>query len=409
MPVTVLYWCKVALDLHQVVLQIESLVSRLRAGRQEWVRRLALARETLESASADIPLLQRRIAAARTTWLVAGVEEGLRGAFPPPAIPPSFAVVAADGSHMTSDRHSPARCHLINICTAHIQYGDAPTARLESHPTLYCEDADLAIPDPARIRDEPVEGAVLGLKRTVAETEALAGLVEAVDPSLPVLGLLDGSLILWGVTAQGFPGFVREALLEKGFLPALERMRTVSQGRPVALASYISRPAGTDVVNALRVSLCPFDPPDCDRHCRGRDKDCSGLAGVDDRMLFTDLLGGGERSPIFSSSSSVVRQYYGEHQVFFFYINVDEEIARVEVPGWVAQDPVFLGLAHSLLVDSCRKGRGYPVALMEAHEQAVLTGAHREQFWSLVARALEEQGLAADTSAKSASKRLPWV
>jgi hypothetical protein len=126
-------------------------------------------------------------------------------------------------------------------------------------------------------------------------------------------------------------------------------------------------------------------------------------------MLFTDLLGGGERSPIFSSSSSVVRQYYGEHQVFFFYINADEEIARVEVPRWVAQDPVLLGLTHSLMVDSCRKGRGYPVSLMEAHEQAVLTGAHREQFWSLVARALEEQGLAADTSAKAASKRLPWV
>jgi GNAT superfamily N-acetyltransferase len=400
---------KVALDLHQVVLQIGSLVTRLREGRQERGRRLALARETLERASADITALQRRIAAARTSWLVAGVEEGLGAVFSPPPAPPSFAVVAVDGSHLSSDRHSPARCYLINIGVAHIQYGESPAARLASRPSLYAEDADMAIPDPARVRDEPVQGEVLGLRRTVAEAEALSGLVEAVEPALPILGLLDGSLILWGVAAQGFPAFVREALLERGFLPAVERIRRVAEGRPLALASYISHPAGTDVVNALRIAMCPFDTADCDKHCRGRDKECAGMDGVDDRMLFEGLLSPGERSPVFATASSVVRQYYGEHEVFFFYIKTEEEIARVEVPRWVARDPARLGLAHSLVVDSCRRGRGYPVGLMEAHQLAVLTAAHREQFWGLVARELEAGGLPAPTSAKAMSKRIPWV
>lgn len=398
-----------ALDLHQVVLQIESLVSRLRAGRREWAERLALARQTLETAAADSPALKRKIAAGRSTYLVAGVEEGLGGAFPPPPVPCSFATVAADGSHLTSDRHSPARCYLINIGTAHIQYGEAPAARLASQPALYAEDADLVIPDPAGLRDEPVEGEVLGLKRTVAETQVLVGLVEAAAPSLPVLALMDGSLILWGVAAQGFPAFVREALLEGGFLPALERLRGLAAGRPLAVAAYVSRPASTDVVNALRIALCPVDPPDCDRHCRGRDKGCSGLDGVDDRMLFDGLLAPGERTPVFATASSVVRQHYGEHGVFFFYIKTEQEVARVEVPRWVAQDPVRLGLAHSLIVDSCRRGQGYPAALAEAHQQAVLTAAHRQQFWDLVARALEAEGLPASTSAKALSKRFPWV
>lgn len=404
-----LYLDKVALDLHQVVLQIESLVSRLRAGRQGWAERLALARQTLETAEDDVPALKRKIALARTTYLVASVEEGLGGAVPTPPVPRSFAAVAADGSHLASDRHSPARCYLINIGTAHIQYGDAPAARLASQPALYAEDDDLVIPDPAGLRDEPVEGEVLGLKRTVAEAEALAGLVETVNPGLPVLGIMDGSLILWGVAAQGFPAFVREALLDRGFLPALERLRGLAAGRPLALASYISRPASTDVVNTLRIALCPFDPPDCDKHCRSRDKGCSGLDSVDDRMLFEGLLAPGQRTPVFATMSSVVRQYYGEHEVFFFYINAEQEVARVEVPRWVARDPARLALAHSLVVDSCRRGQGYPVALIEAHQQAVLTTAHREQFWGLVARVLEAEGLPAPTSAKALSKRLPWV
>jgi GNAT superfamily N-acetyltransferase len=231
-------------------------------------------------------------------------------------------------------------------------------------------------------------------------------MMEAVEPSLPTLGLMDGSLILWGVAAQGFPAFVREALLERGFLPAMERTKALAAGRPLALASYISHTASTDVVNALRIALCPFDPPDCDKHCRGRDKGCAGLDRVDDRMLFAELLSPGERSPIFATASSVVRQYYGEHKVFFFYIKTDEEVARVEVPRWVAREPARLGLAHSLVVDSCRRGRGYPVALMEAHQLAVLTGAHREQFWGLVSRALEAEGLPAPTSAKAMSKRI---
>ena len=34
-------------------------------------------------------------------------------------------------------------------------------------------------------------------------------------------------------------------------------------------------------------------------------------------------------------------------------------------------------LTHSLIVEQCRKGQGYPVVISEVHEQAVLSGRDR--------------------------------
>ena len=68
------------------------------------------------------------------------------------------------------------------------------------------------------------------------------------------------------------------------------------------------------------------------------------VAGVQDRELFSNLLGQGERSALFISQSSIVQKHYGVHQVYFFYLRVDDEIARVEIPRWVAMDESLLNL-----------------------------------------------------------------
>ena len=93
----------------------------------------------------------------------------------------------------------------------------------------------------------------------------------------------------------------------------------------------------------------------------------------------------------------------------FFYIKVADEIARVEIPQWVAMDENLLNLAHTLVLDQCQRGHGYPVALSEAHEKAVVTGVDREEFWQLVESFLVEEHLPSLSSAKSRSKRTRWV
>ena len=97
------------------------------------------------------------------------------------------------------------------------------------------------------------------------------------------------------------------------------------------------------------------------------------------------------------------------HQVHFFYLNVDDEVARVEIPKWVADDNNLLDLTHALVIDQCQRGHGYPVALSEAHEKAVITGADRELFWQMVETFLVGEHLPTPTSAKSRSKKTRWV
>ncbi len=393
----------------KVAAQVSGMVSGLKDAGQERRQRLEFALKTLSSGTIDLDDLRRKIASSRTTWLVADLVEGLDRRYQPASAPAEFTVLSADGSHIDVDRHRSTRCYLINIGSALISYGSEPDARLESRPHLYCSDEELAItPTGTSGREQPVEGALLGIKRATEECRRLAELSAQLAAGSSSLALLDGSLILWGLEA--YPDFVTEALLTNGLLSCLDEMKKLNKERHLAIASYISFPRSTDVVNVLRVAICPHPSPDCDRDCPpGKERDCEAVAGVRDRDLFMDLLESGERSALFISPSRVVKDHYGEHRVYFFYLKLDGEVARIEVPQWVATDNVLLELTHSLVLDQCRRGQGYPVALSEAHEQAVVTGADRENFWELVEESLVAERMPALGSAKSFSKRTRWV
>ena len=399
-----------ALDLGKTAAQLDGLTAGLR-------ERYAAKADALEQAltalwAADAQVVEARRVAGRATWLVAGVEDGLRGAFAPPPLPQDYAALAVDGSHVDVDRHSPARCYLINIGFAALRYGAQPHASLRSAPTLYARDDELTLADPAAAREMAVEGPLLGMMRAVAEVEALADLVEASPPDAPTVALLDGTLVLWGLAGQGYPDFVRRRLLEEGLLPALDRLRAAAEERTLAVASYVSLPRSTEVVNALRLHVCPYPRVDCDAHCgalRSGTRPCDAVGGVTDGELAAAALRPGERSMVFRSTSGVVGEHYGPHAVRFFYLNVGEEVARVETPEWTARDPQALGLLHAALLSQAEKGHGYPAALQEAHEQAVISGRDREAFARLVEEALTAERLPAQTSQKARSKRTRWV
>jgi GNAT superfamily N-acetyltransferase len=400
-----------SLDLAKVAAQVGSMVARLKAGGKDRQKRLRNALDVLNDKSLDLDKLGKKIEASQTTWLVAGLVDGLSPRYESPPLPPDFSVIATDGSNIDVDRHKSTRCYLINIGSVGLHYGARPEAWLESSPSLYFGDEDLVItPDGAKGREQPIEGVLLGIKRSVDECRQLSRLAAELPKERPALALLDGSLILWGLAGQTYPDFVTEALLNKGFLSCLEEMRKLTKERRLAVASYISFPRSTDVVNALRVALCPHGIIDTDRLCKEcQSRDCDRVDGVRDRDLFADVLANGERSALFTSQSKIVRDHYGGHWVYFFYIRVDDEIARVELPQWAARDEDLLNLAHALVLDQCRRGQGYPVALSEAHEQAVVTAADKESFWQLVEASMIDEKMPSPTSAKSFSKRTRWV
>ena len=78
------------------------------------------------------------------------------------------------------------------------------------------------------------------------------------------------------------------------------------------------------------------------------------MAGVRDRDLFSKMLREGERSALFISSSQV-QKHYGNHRVYFYYLMVEDEVARVEIPEWVAVSPALLDMSHSLIFDQCKR------------------------------------------------------
>ena len=184
----------------------------------------------------------------------------------------------------------------------------------------------------------------------------------------------------------------------------------------MAMAAYTSRPRTTEVAGAVRLMLCDQGDGDCNRLCTARRSD---LASCDDavveagRELFELLLEPSHRSPLYRSSHLAARFALGlatgQEWSHFYYLNGGAEIARVEVPDWLADDPELLALSHAMLVKQCEPGMGYPVAISEAHEQAVISGRDREEFRRLTLMLLEQRGLPTGESAKNVSKRRPWV
>jgi len=399
-----------SLDLSKLVGQIVELAASLRARERERETKLNFALKTLKSSAIEFASLMQKIETSKTTWLVAGLKEKIDLRQAVSSCPDDLIVLASDGSHIDVDRHQSAHCFLINIGVAKLQYGRNPDAQLFSVPSLYFKDNEVAIISPDG-QQTPIEGQLLGVKRSVEECRILVEQMAEMNAELPLVALLDGSLILWGLTGQTYPGFVVHELLVESFLKYLNELKELSQSRQMAVASYISFPRSTDVVNALRLAVCPYELVDCDRNC-GRKfdgRECDVFGGLLDRELFARLLAPGERSAVFSSRSSVVLKYYGAQEVNFFYIRLNGEVVRVEVPLWVAEDEKLVGLVHSAILDQCQRGLGYPVALSEAHEQAVVTGADREQFWWLVEQVLAEDKIILESSAKLQSKRTRWV
>jgi hypothetical protein len=401
----------VSLDITKVAAQIGVMAEKLAQSGTEHQIHLAAAAERLENPGDPVALLDK-VRHSKTSFLLAAPLTPLDDKVLPLPPPATYSVVAADGSHIDIDRHHAAPCSLINIGEVRLDYGEDFGAVLGSRPRLLSDDSDLFIRDPASNRETPLQGALLGIKRDVDECTALVALAAALPSDRPAIALADGTLIRWNLTTANYEAYVLRELLDNGYLKCLSAFKALCAEQPLAVASYISQPGGNEVVNTLRLTLCPHEPANCDRYCgeiKTGERPCDPIAGVSDAALFDRYLAMGERSAIFESTSKVIGQYYGEHHICFFYLKLEDEIARVELPIWLAKDNNRTNLIHSLVLEQVKKGNGYPVALAEAHEQAVITGADRELFYEVVDTYLSDRGLPTNISAKSFSKQARWI
>lgn len=345
--------------------------------------------------------LSLKLDQSRTSWLTASnLSEPFSAVYPCAAKPKQFSVIATDGSQIFPDRHELAFCYLINISSIVLHYGTGVKPLLASYPTLFYKEEDLY--QEWNRRKVPVDGEIVGILRNLMEFQELARLAREcvpVSPRLPLVALYDGTLIFWHLEATP-EDFSAQILRE--FLKTLDYF----QEQQIPIAGYISYPRSTDVINALRVGMCPENPVNCDR-CPYRqhpELPCEPIEGVRDQLVYTHLLNPGERSTVFRSTSRILKNY-GPHDIYFFYLHVGSEIARIEIPQWVAKNENLLRLTHATIYDQAEKGQGYPVSLTEAHEKAIVRGADRELFYRLLQDSFIQQSIQIRVSQKSQKKR----
>jgi hypothetical protein len=124
-----------------------------------------------------------------------------------------------------------------------------------------------------------------------------------------------------------------------------------------------------------------------------------------DSYLVSRYVPVGYRTTIFENRAPITDHYPQSLRPHFFYLNTGNEIARVEVPAWIAHNNELLEQVASLILDQATKGRGYPITLAEAHEQAVVKGPDREFFYHVVQKLGIEQNQRHNISRKSLHKR----
>jgi len=329
------------------------------------------------------------------------------------APPPQQTVLATDGSQIAPSHHEIAYCYLINIGRVMIHYGQNLHPLLDSIPEVFYQQEDLYISRQWGISTEEW----LGYRRAVSEATVLAELgcnwvnppfgFDGVDPKsiassprVPTLAMVDGSLVYWFL--EQLPAEARERILNP-ILAAWEDLRQAG----IPIVGYLSSSRSIDNLNLLRLLTCPHDTPDCPTHCGDAAKlPCQQFEGVRDTTLWNTQLSPGQRSCWWQSTAKILDWYDDSHKVYFCYLHVGTEIARVEVPAWVAQDEKLSSTALSLIVAQVNKGFGYPVALAEAHNQAVVRGADRSSFFALLEQELVKTGIKnVGTSYKETRKR----
>ena len=406
------------LDLYAIKTQIDEMVEDERAVQESFQEKLTLALREHRRWARNWEELAGKIARSKTSWLlpkIVGPIDDCHAALPRPR---QISIAATDGSQIFPDRHEVSSCYLINIGYILLHYGTVDKPLMNSKPTLYYKEDEVY--EEWGGRRMFVNRDLVGFKRSLMEFTELAELALAGgEEGYRVMALSDGTLILWNL--EGKPQDFKEDYMERT-LEGFERLRQA--GIPVA--GYISQPGSQELINALKLGLCPLEKADCDR-CpwkaenqlcmapeeietlreklwQGRGLPCSPLEGVTDAVLLRRVLKPGERTPVFGSSSKILKEY-GDHRIYFFYLHVGTEIGRVEIPQWVADDRELLDLVHACVYDQAEKGQGYPITLAEAHERAVVRSADREAFYRFLRDTFIKNDIRTQVSTKSMKKR----
>lgn len=394
------------LDLSKIFKQIQEVgVDAVREAEHKEV--LERAVEALDSAIREQEKFSNRLDknSSWVLWPVATPIESFGADFKIDKPPAKYTVVGVDGSQIMPSHHEVHNCYLLNAGYAIISYGEQLPSVLESAPRLHHRPEDLyPLVDRRRVH---IDELFVSLERTIYELELLVEhALAAQTRGLSVVALYDGSLIPWSVDKmpQGY---------QDAFLARMQKCTRGLQSAGIPLVGYISHSRSSEIVNMLRTNICPYETSSCRDYCAGLNEEnfpCSKIWPLTDRQLLTGKLPAGYRSSFCLTAQTISKLFDNEQQICFSYLNVGSEIARIECPRWLVDNFILREVACAVVASQAIKGRGYPVALSEAHNLAVIRGADREQFFEMIKRHLVSLGVKrVSVSPKESKKRSGFV
>ncbi len=296
-----------------------------------------------------------------------------------------YIAISVDGSQIYPDRHNVLSCFLINTGSVVLPYGTENTkVQLFSDPTVFAGVDE---------HQQPFTTDGVNCKRQELELRAgldIAKKIKHEYQNATSLLLFDGSLIFWHLSSK-------EIGLRDQFLNAYLALLDELYAEKIPVCWYISMPKSKELMSLVRLYLCNFDTKKKELY------EC--VDAVIDSGIMYGVLEPYTRSIVFSNHSSISEYYPNHLKPFFFYLHTGNEIGRVEIPSWVAQDEHMLDVIAQIVIDQCVKGGGYPVALAEAHEQAVVKGPDREFFYHFLQKMGMERNHTQSISRKSLKKR----
>jgi hypothetical protein len=342
--------------------------------------------------------------------------EPLDTAVDPPELPSQATTIASDGSQIMPDRHAAYLYSLVNVGIFVYFYGQKRTPLQATAPWLDYPDKDNeAHASPGSFHDEafPESSAAVGLRRDRAEIEILARTAwEHNNGPKPLLAILDQRLLYWPAVSVADQTGSR---VVDAWQEAMNGIRA-SDG---LLAGYITRSRKQSVLtmlDTLEIESSNFE--------LSRLTERDTLSGLSDTALFGRILSPGQRSKVFidvSQHNEDFRSREPLNEICFFYLNPGlrrrpdsgldgdaswTQVARVDMPMWVAQDPAAVANVHALIYDQCCILGNYPYALTRADELAVVGRSDQENLNVMIENAMQRQDITRFMTAKQSTKHL---
>lgn len=315
---------------------------------------------------------------------------------PAPPPPARATIIACDGSQIVPDRHAPFPYYLINIGLITYHHGSGLSPDPASEPLLAYPRSDESD------EEDPFtsNSALVGLRRDRLEIKAVADLLDQNEAlASPRLAILDQRLLYW--PAGGLP----ERESDHALLGWQESMIAIWRSG-AWLAGFIDRPAKQSVLTMLHT--LDIKQPGFDVSELYHSTLFNRLTDTD---LFAHLLQTGERSPVFTEISHLNTIFRGREkaiEVCFFYLRTGDsegQLARIDIPRWVAEDEERVAAVHALIYDQCQILGSYPYVITRADEIAVVGRREQEELEYRIALRLAERGVETQMTSKQQSKQ----